>query len=580
MTTKARIEISAEDRTRQAFASVERNLSGMQAGADKFARILGGLGGVLSAGAFVAFARTAISSAAALDDMAEATGASVEGLSRLTDIARIGGQDIGQVETAMVRLTKALAGSDDESKGAGAAFKALGLTMEQLQNSAPDQALEAVARAFAKFEDGAGKTAAALAIFGKSGAQLLPLLKDIAEQSERVASLTGEQAAQAEKLEKNFAALSVSASNYARSLISDLVPALNKFFETANKAGVGGALDATLGYSLRKKLGIGDKNIQAEIRQQQDKLDEMEEKRAKSSNPFARASDTDVENLRNYITGLKEVARIEALAGAGAPYGNEARKPQLPFVSPPDRAAKAAKAAKVAGLGDEVPGFQDESVIRENERLAKLADSYRALADPLQKYRDQLNEIALLREKNLITVEAATEAEFAISEAMDKTLGIMEKMPQQVAETDSLVKDLGLTFTSAFEEAIVGGKKLSEVLRSLGQDLLAIVARKAVTEPLGGMVSGLLGDIFKGFRAGGGPVSPGGAYMVGERGPELFVPRSAGSIVPGGGAVAITLNVSTGVQGTVRAELLNLLPSIQQATVAAVADARLRGATV
>jgi hypothetical protein len=163
---------------------------------------------------------------------------------------------------------------------------------------------------------------------------------------------------------------------------------------------------------------------------------------------------------------------------------------------------------------------------------------------------------------------------------MDKTLGIMERMPEQVAETDSLVKDLGLTFTSAFEEAIVGGKKLSDVLRSLGQDLLAIVARKTVTEPLGGMVSGLLGDIFKGFRAGGGPVSPGGAYVVGERGPELFVPRSAGTIVPGGGAVSVTLNVSTGVQGTVRAELLNLLPTIQQATVAAVADARLRGAAV
>ena len=76
--------------------------------------------------------------------------------------------------------------------------------------------------------------------------------------------------------------------------------------------------------------------------------------------------------------------------------------------------------------------------------------------------------------------------------------------------------------------------------------------------------------------------------MVGERGPELFVPKTAGAITPssltpgkmgGGGSVVINqnLNFALGVTNTVRTEIANLLPQIQQSTISAVADAKLRG---
>jgi lambda family phage tail tape measure protein len=50
--------------------------------------------------------------------------------------------------------------------------------------------------------------------------------------------------------------------------------------------------------------------------------------------------------------------------------------------------------------------------------------------------------------------------------------------------------------------------------------------------PMGGMAGGLLGDIFGGFRADGGDTTPGKAYMVGERGPEVMMPRTAGTVIP------------------------------------------------
>ena len=70
----------------------------------------------------------------------------------------------------------------------------------------------------------------------------------------------------------------------------------------------------------------------------------------------------------------------------------------------------------------------------------------------------------------------------------------------------------------------------------------------------GGLLGGLLGAVF-GLpgRASGGPVAPGRGYLVGERGPELFVPTSAGRVEPGLSAgparevrVTITLNQPRG----------------------------------
>lgn len=97
------------------------------------------------------------------------------------------------------------------------------------------------------------------------------------------------------------------------------------------------------------------------------------------------------------------------------------------------------------------------------------------------------------------------------------------------------------------------------------------------------------GDAFGNAQAsaGGGAMSRGRPYLVGERGPELIIPASSGTIKNAhdtrnamkGGATVVnqTINVETGVSQTVRAEMLSLLPVIKQDTLAAVADGKRRG---
>ncbi len=72
---------------------------------------------------------------------------------------------------------------------------------------------------------------------------------------------------------------------------------------------------------------------------------------------------------------------------------------------------------------------------------------------------------------------------------------------------------------------------------------------------LSAAIAGAVGAIFAGSRADGGPVSSGGAYLVGERGPEVFRPQGAGSIEPMvGGGVVMNLRVEGGSQGLLKSE--------------------------
>ena len=91
-------------------------------------------------------------------------------------------------------------------------------------------------------------------------------------------------------------------------------------------------------------------------------------------------------------------------------------------------------------------------------------------------------------------------------------------------------------------------------------------------------------------NAGGGSVSRGQPYLVGERGPELFMPHTGGSIMnnadtkaamSGGGSVVVnqTINLSAGVVGTVRSEVQRMLPEIANVTKLGVLEASRRGGT-
>jgi hypothetical protein len=154
-----------------------------------------------------------------------------------------------------------------------------------------------------------------------------------------------------------------------------------------------------------------------------------------------------------------------------------------------------------------------------------------------------------------------------------------EKINALMKEQNRLFDDAGQILATGFEDAILSGQKLSEVLRAIGQDLVRLVFSNMITQPL---AKGI-GTFLSGMRAEGGPVNAGGAYMVGEKGPELFVPSSSGSIVPNGamgssgggsGGVTVNYNIAAGVS---RAELVPILEQERKRLKAEIPDMVRRG---
>ena len=160
----------------------------------------------------------------------------------------------------------------------------------------------------------------------------------------------------------------------------------------------------------------------------------------------------------------------------------------------------------------------------------------------------------------------------------------MERLKVAVAEMQ-LAQDAGSMIAQGFEDAILSGQKLGEVVRSLGRDLVRLVFNQMVTQRLAKGVAGVLsGQGFAGFMAAGGPVSAGSSYVVGEKGPELFVPHASGTIVPnnkmgssgggGTGGVTVNYNIAAGVS---RAELAPILEQERRRLKAEIPDMVRRG---
>jgi phage-related minor tail protein len=97
-------------------------------------------------------------------------------------------------------------------------------------------------------------------------------------------------------------------------------------------------------------------------------------------------------------------------------------------------------------------------------------------------------------------------------------------------------------------------------MRGMVDGILSELSRLAVKSFIAQPLEGFIGQIFQGLgfgggRASGGPVAGGTAYLVGEQGPELFVPRQSGSIMPNGSAGAVTVNIyAQDAQSVIRSE--------------------------
>jgi len=173
--------------------------------------------------------KSALDDLGQLDDMAQKTGASVESLSKIQKVDAVFGNGMDGVSSALNKLAKGMATVDDESNKTQKALGALGLSSKDASGKLRDPAevLVDVAKKLQGYNDGAAKTALITDLVGKSGADMLPFLNDLAENYDKMASVSAAAAGAGAGFQDQLGWMKLRLKEVFTAITIDGLPAMN-----------------------------------------------------------------------------------------------------------------------------------------------------------------------------------------------------------------------------------------------------------------------------------------------------------------------------------------------------------------
>lgn len=411
------IKIRASDETKSAFDSVSRSLGTIQTSAASVAGALASIGVGVSIGGFVAMTKQIVDGLDAMNDLKDATGASIENISALEDVALRTGASFDTVSTALIKLNQGLnsakPGSDTE-----AAINAIGLSVKDLKALDPAEAFRQIAVGLSGFADDANKARLTQELFGKSLKEVAPLLNDLAAAGSLVATVTAKEAEEAEKFNKELFNLSKTALDAARDMAGPLVSAINETIQMFRE----GAKEGKSFYSVLvdeqlRLLGLKD----------------GPKEYAKRLNDISRELESGNIHQTKRNALLREQAAIQAKFAAAPVTSYDdtelarlARAPKPTVGNLPDQtAAKAAAAAAAKALADQNRELAAQAkLIAESGGLTgSFADDWNRLSEIFKKGGYNLDQLTAAQAKLLAGqpgIKAAHDAEAKAAEAAEK----------------------------------------------------------------------------------------------------------------------------------------------------------------
>ena len=391
--------------------------------------LIGGFGGISTAalGAATAFVAVAAGVATmtkkvvdgldALNDLKDATGASIENISAIEDVALRTGASFDVVSTSLIKLNQGLnnakPGSDTEN-----AINAIGLSVKDLKALDPAEAFRQIAVGLSGFADDANKARLTQELFGKSLKEVAPLLNDLAAAGSLVATVTAKEAEEAEKFNKELFNLSKTALDAARDMAGPLVSAINETIQLFRE----GAKEGKSFYSVLvdeqlRLLGLKD----------------GPKEYAKRLNDISRELESGNIHQTKRNALLREQAAIQAKFSATPVTSYEetelarlARAPKPTVGNLPDQAAiKAAAAASAKALAELNKELAAQTkLLAENAGLTgTFANDWDRLAAIYKKGGISLEQLSEAQAKLLAdqpAIKAAKDAEVKAAELIEK----------------------------------------------------------------------------------------------------------------------------------------------------------------
>lgn len=550
-----------------------------------------GLAASLSAGVLLGFVRSTVDAVDALNDVADATGASIENISALEDLAKRTGASLDDVAGILVKFNGALNDADPK-KGVGAVIESLGLSLQDLKRQDPAEALRQVAVATERLGAEADKAFVYQELFGKSVRDAAPFVKDLAQAKRLEASVTAKQSEEAERFNKIIFQTQTNLSNLGKDIVLNVLPALNKLllnFTNLNKSlqlGSGTSalskanIDVTrLGIAAETAAKIAQANPGNEAAQKKAadlraQLEYAIKKAATESEKLKQLADSVTPAEPPASAGGAPSLRLSGVGSSSSSSkksqaereAEEQRRRELEVGELRNRLAGEAFAEQVkqqTALDDLI----DDINKKEQQRLDRLLD-----ATPTRQLEAQRTEMQLLAqayEEGQLGLVGSAEAMQLYSEAAQAFLGNAGDMDEltrsAIQASENIQNALGTTLKNALKGDF---DDIDDAFSNLLLDMAAEAAAANIMDAFFGKANsqgkrsgaGILGDLgglldflpsfdgggFTGTGARSGGIDGKGGFLSVLHPSETVTDHTRGGSVGGGQTIVVHQNFTVG----------------------------------
>ena len=245
MNMDAMLRIKADVQGENNIRRLGNSMQGLQGQAKNaalgFNTLKGAVGGFAAAiagsaivGGLTAVVKKSIDAGDALFNLQAKTGVAASALIGIGNAAKLADVDTATLGKGLTKLSVNLVKAAEGNDALASNFKRLGVDIKDANGQVvpADQALKQIADRFADMPDGAQKAAAAVALFGKSGADLIPLLNEGAASMEKFTyKVSDDFAARSDLFNDTITALSIKTQGFGLELTDALLPALQSILE-------------------------------------------------------------------------------------------------------------------------------------------------------------------------------------------------------------------------------------------------------------------------------------------------------------------------------------------------------------
>lgn len=550
------IVIRALDKTKKGFGSAAK---GLKAITGSVLNMKTAIVGAVGAGGFGALIKSSINAGDELAKTADKLGVTTEALAGLRHAADLTGVSTGTMDMAMQRFTRRAAEAAKGTGEAKGALRELGIDAESIVRLPLDEQMNVVADAMQGLDTQADKVRIAMKLFDSEG---VALVNTLGGGSEALKAMTSEA--------EHFGVTLSRTDTAQMEAANDAITRLKAVFT-----------------GLTNQLAVAFSPIITFVA-------DAFRQAALDSSEFGRIGQMVASGVvkafgvvRHMIHGVQivfKMAELGVLQLANA-FGQKLA-PVLDFFI---RRYNDMAESMVGGLigmeaitttGEQLVGALPQAIAKAESALESLKN-----ADPASDLVVSLEAFIVANRRAAESIADVTDAAQGLNgkdisaptiadRLNDSFTKLQENLPTIQEQMDNLAKNTMKNMSDGLMGVVKGTVKLKDAFRNMALDIISQMIQMFVIDKItGGFLSFAKGITGKAI---GGPVQSGQPYMVGERGPEMFVPNQSGSIVPNnkmGGGVTVINNVDARGSGAdVDQRIKSAMAQTSQQTIMTIQD--------